>query len=233
MAYVRSGQKAGAERWPALVAIAVAVAVYALLPSTLTFLPRVLLPVVCLLLVMPLGLIDTSRETRWDRTARLLAIALLLVLALLNTVSLVLLVRQLIHAGADEGPSLLLGALQVWLVNIIVFGLAFWEMDRGGPVHRSRTKEREDLRPADFRFPQDENDDTVAEVAAGSSKTSDWRPSLLDYLYVACTNATAYSPTDTMPLTPRAKVLMAVQSLESVVLSVLVIARGVSLLSGG
>jgi uncharacterized membrane protein len=117
----------------------------------------------------------------------------------------------------------------VWLTNLIAFALWFWELDRGGPVQRG-IADREALPPADFRFPQDEDHDTVREVAARSSKRTDWRPALVDYLYVSLTNSTAYSPTDTMPLTPRAKVLMGVQGLESFLLTILVIARAVNLL---
>jgi hypothetical protein len=116
------------------------------------------------------------------------------------------------------------------LTNIIAFGLAFWEIDRGGPVARA-TLPRENLPPADFRFPQDEDEDTVAEVSSGSSAISDWRPEFPDYLYVSVTNSTAYSPTDTMPLSHRAKLLMAVESIEGLLISVLVIARAVGVLA--
>jgi hypothetical protein len=110
-----------------------------------------------------------------------------------------------------------------------VFGLAFWELDRGGPVARTQ-RLRKDLPPADFRFSQDENHDAVVEVATTASKNSDWVPTLTDYLYVSVTNSTAFSPTDTMPLTSRAKVLMSIESVAALLTSVLVIARGVSLI---
>jgi len=110
-----------------------------------------------------------------------------------------------------------------------VFGLAFWELDRGGPVTRTQ-RPRAELPPADFRFSQDENDDAISEVAAGSSKKSGWVPALHDYLYVSLTNSTAFSPTDTMPLTGRAKLLMGIESSSALIVSVLVISRGVSIL---
>jgi len=125
--------------------------------------------------------------------------------------------------------TLLLAALQVWLVNIIGFALLYWELDRGGPVSRS-TADRKKLPAADWRFSQDENDDASDEVARGASKTSDWRPRFVDYLYLSTTNSTAFSPTDTMPLSPRAKLLMSAESIEALMVSILVIARGVSLL---
>jgi len=91
-------------------------------------------------------------------------------------------------------------------------------------------QDREELPPADFRFSQDENDDAIVEVARGSSGKSDWVPALVDYLYVSVTNSTAFSPTDTMPLSSRAKLLMAAESVSALVLSILVIARAVSAL---
>jgi hypothetical protein len=215
-------------RWPAFLAVAVAAALYALLPSAITVLPRVLVPAIALVLMVPIAVIHRRRMTGRDRMARTLAVCLLLVLALVNTVSLAVLLAKLV-SSEEKGSALLLGALQVWLVNGIVFALAYWELDRGGPVRRAADR-RPQLPPADFRFPQDENQSNVDEVAAGSSVQSDWRPGFMDYLYVSCTNSTAYSPTDTMPLTGRAKALMAVQCVESIVLTVLVIARGVSLL---
>ncbi len=112
---------------------------------------------------------------------------------------------------------------------MIAFGLTYWELDRGGPVKRTQAS-RADLPLADFRFSQDENDDAVEEVAEGSSVKSDWVPTLVDYLYVSVTNSTAFSPTDTMPLSSRAKVLMAVQSVAALLTSLLVIARAVSVL---
>jgi hypothetical protein len=125
---------------------------------------------------------------------------------------------------------MLLAAGQVWLTNIIAFGLIFWELDRGGPVARTQIRERRDLPPADFRFSQDENDDAVDEVAVGASGRSDWVPTLMDYLYVSVTNSTAFSPTDTMPLSVRAKLLMSVESVAALLTSVLVIARAVGAL---
>ena len=140
-----------------------------------------------------------------------------------------MLLSALLASHVQDGRALLIAALQVWLTNVIVFGLAFWELDRGGPVARTQ-QPREQLPPADFRFSQDENDDAISEVAAGSSKRSGWVPALHDYLYVSLTNSTAFSPTDTMPLTGRAKLLMGVECTSALIVSVLVISRGVGIL---
>lgn len=102
-------------------------------------------------------------------------------------------------------------------------------MDRGGPVVRwHRTAEA--LSAADFMFGQDENDGTVHEMHVGSPKVSDWRTRFIDYLYLSTTNSTAFSPTDTILLSSRAKMLMGVESVEALIASLLVISRGVSLL---
>ena len=221
----------GESRYPAAAAIVVAVVLYAALPSALVVLgPRFLVPVLELALLVPLLVGNPRRMTRETKVLRWVSIGLILLIALANLTALVLLVDELVNGGhTQKGGSLLLGAAQVWLTNIIVFALAYWELDRGGPVVRTRAA-RPDLPPADFRFPQDEDHDAIDEVAARSAKMSDWTPGFLDYLYVSTTNSSAFSPTDTMPLSHRAKMLMATESVSALLLSVIVIARGVSLL---
>ncbi len=204
-------------------------ALYLLLPNPLIIGPRVVLPVLEITLLIPLLLANPQRMTKETKALRWVSIGLVGLIALANTVALALLVDQLVHAHTKQGAALLLGAGQVWVTNMIVFALAFWELDRGGPVTRTRTP-RKQLPPADFRFPQDEDHDAITEVAARSSAVSDWSPGFLDCLYVSVTNSSAFSPTDTMPLSHRAKMLMATESVSAIVLSVLVIARGVSLL---
>jgi hypothetical protein len=82
------------------------------------------------------------------------------------------LIHDLVYAGVKIGRALLVAALQVWLTNIIVFGLAYWELGRGGGLGPASWTRRADLPLADFRFPQDEDDNAVQEVADGSSATS-------------------------------------------------------------
>jgi hypothetical protein len=207
----------------------VAIALYALLPETLLVGPRFVIPVLGVLLLVALIVVNPTRLTRQTRFSRIASLAVVGLIGVANTVALVLLLGALLASQVTDGRELLTAALQVWLTNIIVFGLAFWELDRGGPV--ARTQEPRDRLPAaDFRFSQDENDDAVTEVSAGSSKVSGWVPALHDYLYVSLTNSTAFSPTDTMPLTGRAKLLMGVESASALIISILVISRGVSIL---
>jgi hypothetical protein len=206
-----------------------AIALYAALPETLLIGPRLVVPALEILLFIPLVAANPRRMTRQNRGLRRLSIALILLIAIANACALFLLVRALVTGGAEQGSSLLLAAAQVWLTNVLVFALAFWELDRGGPVTRTQTR-RPGLPPADFRFPQDEDDDAITEVAARSAAKSGWVPAFPDYLYVSLTNSSAFSPTDTMPLSHRIKLLMSLQSVSALMLSVLVIARGVSLL---
>jgi len=222
-------ERRGEARLPAALAVLFAIALYALLPETLLVLPRLVIPILGVLLLVALVVINPKRLTRQTRLSRIVSLALVGLIGLANAVSLVLLLRALLASEVQDGRSLLIAALQVWLTNVIVFGLAFWELDRGGPVARTQ-QPRDQLPPADFRFSQDENDDTVSEVARGSSKRSGWVPALHDYLYVSLTNSTAFSPTDTMPLTGRAKLLMGVECTSALIVSVLVIARGVGIL---
>ncbi len=219
----------GEARLPAVVAVLVASGLYTVLPSRLTVGPRYVLPVLELLLLIPLVVTNPFRMTKQTRVSRTLSLVLVGLIAAANTAVLVLLVGRLVDGKAPNGKQLLLAALQVWLTNVIAYGLAYWELDRGGPVMRTQ-RDRDKLPPADFRFSQDENDDAITEVARGSSQRSDWVPVLLDYLYVSVTNSTAFSPTDTMPLTSRAKLLMAAESVSALILSILVIARAVSAL---
>ena len=207
----------------------VAIALYALLPGDLLVAPRVVVPVLEVLLFVPLLAANPRRMARETTWLRGMSLGLLLLIAMANSSALVLLVDRLLSGGAHQGPQLLRAAGQVWATNVVVFALAYWELDRGGPVRRG-TLPRERLPAADFRFPQDEDDDAVTEVAARASGHCDWRAGFVDYLYVSVTNSSAFSPTDSMPLSHRAKLLMGTQSVSALVLSVLVIARGVSLL---
>ena len=217
---------------PAATAVVAAVGLYALLPSALLLGPRFIVPILEALLFVPLVMANPRRMTRQNTALRRTSIGLVLVIAAANGSALVLLVSQLVGGrGGDAGQArqLLLAAAQIWLTNILVFALAYWELDRGGPVSRTQTP-RPKLPTADFRFPQDEDHDAIDEVARRSAAKSGWAPGFIDYLYVSVTNSSAFSPTDTMPLSPRVKILMSIESVSALMLSVLVIARGVSLL---
>jgi uncharacterized membrane protein len=216
-------------RWPAVIGLLVALALYATLPPT--FLPgiRYTVVIVGLGLLVPLVALNPRRLTRQTRWSKYLSVGQALLLVVANEAALVQLVILLTNSNNRSGPTLLLAALQVWVTNVIAFALVYWELDRGGPVSR-RHAPRHELPKADFRFPQDEDHDAVKEVAARSSVKTGWTASFIDYVYFSLSNSMAFSPTDTMPLSVRAKSLMGLEALGGFVLLALVIAHAVSLL---
>jgi hypothetical protein len=216
----------GETRWPAAVATLIAIGLYAGLPNGILVGPRYIVPVLELIILATVIAENPVRMTKQTRRSRFTALLLTYLIMGTNLVSLVLLIRHLMNTHAEQGPALLLAALQIWLTNVIVFALAYWELDRGGPVSRHHVT-RTALPRADFRFPQDEDHDTVVEVSKGSSKISGWVANYVDYAYVSLTNSSAFSPTDTMPLSARAKLLMGAESTMALITSVVVIAKGV------
>lgn len=203
-------------RWPAIVAVVTAVVIYTLLPSTFIPVPRFILPVVTTLMVVPLIILNPHHFTRETAWSRWLGIAIAAVLVCFNQVEVVGILKELV-SGSAHGPSVLLNAAQVWATDIIAFGVAYWELDGGGPVARRLPTAPE---ARDFRFPQED-----------TGKPVPWRPSFFDYLYFSLSNMMAFSPTDVMPFTSRAKALMAVQAITGYALLALVIARAVNILT--
>lgn len=165
----------GEPRLPAAVSVMVAIGLYTVLPGALLIGPRFVIPGLELLLFIPLVLANPRRMSRENRLLRRLSIGLVLLIAFSNTTALVLLIRSLVTGEATAGGQLLAAAGQVWLTNVLVFALAYWELDRGGPVTRFRV-DRPELPDADFRFPQDEDHDAISEVARRSSAKSGWAP---------------------------------------------------------
>jgi cytochrome c biogenesis protein CcdA len=221
----------GEHRLPPTAAVAIAIAIYALLPGSLLFLPRIVIPAIEGVLLVALVVTDPRRVTRESRWSRIVSIGLAGLMIVTNLVALGMLIDLLTHPST-QGRSLLLAAMQVWLTNVIGFGLLYWEIDRGGPVVRRKAR-RDDLPAADWRFANDEDEDAVAEVAASASATCGWIPTFVDYLYLSLTNSSAFSPTDTMPLTTRAKILMGIEATAALFTSLLVIARAVGSIGGG
>jgi hypothetical protein len=208
----------GERRLPVALAIALAIVLQVGLPNTLTVRPAWLLPALETALLLGLVAANPRRIERESRLLRTVSLALIAVITFDNAWSAGHLIRGLITGtmGSSAGPLLASGA-SVYLTNIIAFGLWYWEFDRGGPVARLQGV---DPYP-DFLFPQ---------MTASHLAPSDWRPTFIDYLYISYTNATAFSPTDTLPLTRWAKVLMAVQAGVSLSTVALVVARAVNIL---
>ena len=213
-------------RWEAAPAVALVIAMQLLLAFvsrsqswTLWVFPWWvwLVPVVPeLVLLLPLAWSRSRRRLQQLGHRRTVAIALLSVISGANALLLVAVIASLVSGHETSGAQLLLKAITVWTANVIAFGLWYWAFDRGGPVRRLRP----DPPAPDFQFPQMENPQLAA---------PGWRTQLLDYLYVSFTNSIAFSPTDAMPLSRWAKLLMLCESALSSLTILLVAARAVNI----
>ncbi|MCU1676396.1 MAG: hypothetical protein JWM93_1154 [Frankiales bacterium] len=210
----------GESRLPIIVAIGAVIALQLLVPAHFALQPKWVLASIEGLLLAVLIAANPRRLTRDHPALRLASLGLTAVVTFTNVASAVLLVHNLIYVRGDanDATSLLGGGASIYLTNIIAFGLWYWEFDRGGPIPRGNGQRAH----PDFLFPQ---------MASPELSDSEWEPNLVDYLYVSFTNATAFSPTDTMPLSRWAKALMAVQSMVALTTVGLVIARAVNVLA--
>jgi uncharacterized membrane protein len=204
--------------WPVQLTVLVAIGLQFALPERLTIGPSWLLPAFEGALFLGL-FFTTPKELERERSRRRRAFAIFLVafVSAANIFSLAALTHYLLHHKVEEGYKLIIAGVLIWLTNFLIFGLWYWEMDRGGPGLRAAGKDG----PPDFLFPQ-MTDDAVEPL--------DWRPLFVDYLYVSLTNATAFSPTDTMPLSRPAKVVMGIQAVVSLVTIGLIVSRAVNIL---
>jgi len=200
----------------AQIALIVAIALELFLDKSLVVGPKLLIAGLELLLVFGIGLTEPHRETRISRARRDVSLALIALISLANATSMALVARDLISGSTVAGKTLLASAGAIFITNIIMFSLWYWELDSPGLTgirkHDSRPK---------FDFPQ---------MESVLPENKGWEPTYTDYLYLSITNASAFSPTDTMPLTHSAKALMSLQALVSLVAVVLVTARAVNIL---
>jgi hypothetical protein len=183
--------------------------------------PRYALPVMELLLLAGLSAADPGRIDKRDNRLRLLGIVIIAALSLANIAAGARLVSTIIggHRQGETAARLFVNGGSVYITNIIAFGLWYWELDRGGPAARTFG-----LRPhPDFLFPQ---------MTAPELAPPDWEPTFVDYFYLSFTNATAFSPTDVMPLARWAKLTMALQSAVALVVVALVVSRAINILGG-
>jgi uncharacterized membrane protein len=204
--------------WHVQLAVLVAIVLQLGLSNKLTIGPKYVIAGFECLLVISLVLVS-GKDTRAIRHARRgMAIILIALISAANIASLVLVIIDLFDSKQISGKELIISGLAIYLTNIIIFGLWYWELDSSGSQEQSV-----DIVPIDFLFPQ---------MTSGGSipMLKNWNPTFLDYLYVSVTNASAFSPTDTMPLTHRAKSLMGLQSTVSLITIALVAARAVNIL---
>jgi uncharacterized membrane protein len=203
--------------WPAQATVLAAIALQLLLPARLSAGPRWLLPALEGALLIGLSL-ATPRQLEHEHTLRRrAALAITAVVSIANIYSLGTLTHLLLHHDVTHARELITSGVLIWLTNFLIFALWYWELDRGGPGRRAAGHDG----APDFLFPQ-MSDDRIEPLQ--------WRPKFMDYLYVSLTNATAFSPTDTMPLTGMAKGIMGIQALVSLVTIGLIVSRAVNIL---
>ncbi|WP_443058353.1 hypothetical protein [Streptomyces sp. NBC_00442] len=209
----------GEPRWASAVAVLVAVALQWTLPARLTVHPGWLLPALEVALMAALIAANPVRVEHTSPLYRPAGLVLIACISAANGWSAVRLVVGLVRGqeGHDAAALLVTGG-GIWLTNVIVFALWYWEWDRGGPLARMRA----DRAYPDFLFPQMQSPELAP---------PHWEPAFPDYLYLSFTNATAFSPTDVMPLNRWAKMLMMLQSAVSLLTVLLVVARAVNILN--
>lgn len=199
------------------VAVLVAFAAQFIVPVGFRLNPSWVLPAAAGGLALLLAVGGRAVEDPGHTSLRLLAVAFAAVLAVGNLFAVARLITALLTGSGVNAEILFSVGLAAWVTNIVAFAVVYWELDNGGPVARSR---RANLAATDFFFPQ-----------YGLASHTNWQPRFIDYLYVSFTNATAFSPTDTLPLRGRAKALMALQSAVALVAVAVVFARGVNILT--
>ncbi|HET9080499.1 MAG TPA: hypothetical protein VFO01_08280 [Trebonia sp.] len=214
----------GELRWPVTVTTAAGIALQVAVPDKLVLVsPSWIFPAVQGALLLVLVSANPHRIDRQSKMLRWLSLVLAAMLSLANGWSVAWLAIGITRGtmGQTPGPLLITGAV-IWVTNMIAFALWYWEFDRGGPV--ARALNLKDRYP-DFQYPQ--------MISPPEMVPPDWEPAFLDYFYLAFTNATAFSPTDVMPLSRWAKVAMTVQSTISVVTVALVVSRAVNIFPTG
>jgi hypothetical protein len=204
--------------WEPQLVVACTIALQLSLSNEVTIGPTWMLPSLEGALLIGLVIVSPRARAHHASARRRVAIGMIAFVSVANIASLVMLSHRLLQGGKENGHQLILSGIVLWCTNVLLFGLWYWETDRGGPIARERGER--DL--PDFLFPQ---------MTDPRWAPKDWMPRLIDYLYVSLTNATAFSPTDTMPLTPTAKWLMGTQSLTALVTVGLVVARAVNILA--
>jgi hypothetical protein len=206
----------GEPRWPAALAVLTMLGLVVTLPARLQLFPPWFPYAVVIPLLAPIVVVGVSHgRAQWIAAERVLVLTVAALIAVISVATLVVVIREMLSSSiAITGLQLLASSVALWVTFIVIASLLYWQLDRGGPGRRGFGIGAE----PDWRFPGDEQ-------AEGASPP--WVPAYPDYLFLAFTTATAFSPTDCVPLTARAKMLMMIQALLSLVTMVIVAARAV------
>jgi hypothetical protein len=161
----------------------------------------------------------TAGKPKWLRAERAITLFVIIYGCLASLATLTNLIGAMIKGSVElSGAMLLASGIAVWVSNVLIFSLLYWHMDRGGPESRVNDSNK---RP-DWLFPQ--------EGAPEERVRPGWRPAFVDYLFLGYSTATAFSTTDVVPLTARAKLLMMLESSISLVTMVVVASRAINIL---
>jgi hypothetical protein len=206
-------------RWPVVLTIAVVLSLLGLLPNRVRDFPNWVLPFVASTIIVPMTALSlTTAQERWLRIEKIATVAFLAAAGGATVHNLAELLTYMVYRSAEiTGLLLLTSSIAVWASNVLLFSLAYWRIDRGGPEARANHRSRK----PDWLFPQPEREEEAPVDSA---------PKFVDYLFLAFCTATAFSPTDTLPLTARAKLLMMLESMISLVTIVAVAARAINIL---
>jgi uncharacterized membrane protein len=206
-------------RWAVFVSVTLALILYFFIPQEVQPIPRWIVPSIGALFLIPQVILNPMRLVNERQWSRWMSVVLAALMVLVNQVTIIFVLRELV-IGHVTGPSVLLTASLVWVTNVIAFGFVYWELDLGGPFARRLHNARK-TQQMDFRFPQHD----------GAPGNVNWEPGFFDYTYFSLSNMMAFSPTDVMPMTTRAKALMGYQALTGFALLALVISRAVNILT--
>ena len=208
-------------RWPVVLAILAAILMVVLLPERVVLFPAWFPYVMGIVLIFPMAVVGVSVEkTRWLPVERMIMLLFLVAMGLGTLANLANLISTMVdRSGQLSGLQLLASSIVVWVSNVLIFSLLYWRIDRGGPEARAN---HTGGRP-DWLFPQ---------AGVPEDAPPDWRPTFVDYLFLGFSTAVAFSPTDALPLTSRAKMLMMLESTISLTTIVVVASRAINILGG-
>jgi hypothetical protein len=207
-------------RWPPVLVIIGAIVLMALLSARIRLFPVWLVYVLVAMALVPMVAVQlTKGRARWLAVERVTTLIFILIAGAATVANLANIVRAMMGQSAEiTGTQLLASSIGIWVTNVLVFALLYWYIDRGGPEARIS---RLHVRP-DWLFPQAD--------APAEDVPPDWRPTFVDYLFLGFATATAFSPTDALPLTSRAKLLMMLQSTISLATLAAVASRAINIL---
>lgn len=206
-------------RWPVAITTLATLGMLAVLPGRVRIFPPWTAYAMVVAVVVPMLAVTLSaNKHRWLRTERVMTFAFCLIASFGNLANLANLIRRIVgHSTEIGGLQLLASSIGVWIINVLIFSLLYWQLDRGGPEARANGH---GVQP-DWQFPQS---------GAPEEAPPGWHPTFVDYLFMGFTTATAFSPTDALPLTTRAKMLMMLESSISLATIVIVASRAINIL---